>query len=70
MDSLWLTVKEAADLAGYHPDTIRKLVQSGEIEARKWGRDWQVSRKGLRQYLNKVVKLGSKRGPKPLLGKV
>ena len=69
MDEDWLTVKDAADFAGYHPDTIRKLIGSGEIQAKKWGRDWQVSRKDLERYKSEVAKLGSKRGPKPSIDK-
>lgn len=64
MQEEWLTVQQAAELAGYHADTIRKLVRTGQISARKWGRDWQVSHKGLKAYLAKVDRLGQKRGPK------
>lgn len=60
----WLTVTQAAEAVGYHADTIRRLVRAGKIPARKWGRDWQVSRKGLTTYIELVEKLGEKRGPK------
>ena len=61
----WLTVQQAADESGYHPDTMRKLVRSGTLIGRKYGPLWQVSLKSLRAYSRKVKKLGAKRGPKP-----
>jgi len=55
---------EAAELSGYHVDHVRRLVLSGKIKAQKFGRDWQVSRKSLLDYVHKAAKLGAKRGPK------
>jgi excisionase family DNA binding protein len=60
----WLTVTEAAQLIGYHADTVRKLVHAGEIKARKFGPLWQVDRAALLAYVEHVKKLGEKRGPK------
>jgi excisionase family DNA binding protein len=60
----WLTVTEAAQLIGYHADTVRKLVRAGEIKARKFGPVWQVDRADLLAYVKQVKKLGEKRGPK------
>jgi excisionase family DNA binding protein len=60
----WLTVTEAAQLIGYHPDTVRKLVRAGEIQSRKFGPLWQVNRAALLAYVARVKKLGEKRGPK------
>ena len=61
----WLTTQEAAELAGYHPDHVRRLVRAGEIDARKWGHDWMVSKDSLFRYLKKMEEQGGKRGPKP-----
>lgn len=61
----WLTTQEAAELAGYDIQHIRRLVRSGEIEARKWGRiSWMVNRESLLQYLTRMETQGEKRGPK------
>jgi len=60
----WITTSEAAKLVGYHPKHIRRLATSGVVEARKFGRDWMVSRSSLLAYLRAVEKLGAKRGPK------
>jgi len=65
MPDEWLTISQAAQLGGYHPETVRKLVRVGVLIGRKYGPLWQVSRKSLRDYTRKVGKLGAKRGPKP-----
>jgi excisionase family DNA binding protein len=64
MPEKWLTVTEAAQLIGYHADTVRKLVRAGEIKARKFGPLWQVDRAALLTYVEHVQKIGEKRGPK------
>ncbi len=60
----WLTTADAAALSGYHLEHIRRLIRSGAIVARKWGRDWQVSRAGLLEYMKKQEAEGARRGPK------
>jgi excisionase family DNA binding protein len=60
----WLTTQEAAQLAGYHPDYLRKLVKACEIQAQKWGNAWMVSRESVLQYMARVQTQGEKRGPK------
>lgn len=62
----WLTTYEAAHLANYDPDYIRKLVRAKKIKARKWGQSWQVHRDSLLEYLKKTETLGDRRGPKKL----
>jgi len=61
----WLTTQEAAELAGYHPHHILRLIKSGELDARKWGNAWMINRESLLYYLSKVSEIGGKRGPKP-----
>ena len=60
----WITTVEAAELSGYHPDYIRKLLQAGRIKAQKFGLVWQVSRTSVLAYVRQVEKLGERRGPK------
>jgi len=64
MAEQWLTIAQAAQLSGYHPVTLRRLIYAGRIKARKFGPVWQVNRTGLIAYTRKVSKLGAKRGPK------
>lgn len=60
----WLTTYEAARIANYDPDYIRKLVRANKIKARKWGQSWQIHRDSLFEYLKKSEMLGDRRGPK------
>jgi len=57
----WLTTQQAAELSGYHPDHLRRLIRAGEIRGRKWGQAWQVSRESLLVYLDAAAKAGDKR---------
>lgn len=61
----WLSTKEAAELAGYHPDHLRRLIRAGSVTARKWGNAWMISRESLLAYLLKIDSEGARRGPKP-----
>jgi excisionase family DNA binding protein len=61
----WLTITEAVELVGYHPETIRELARDGKIVARKVSIVWQISRRSLLTYIEKIEKLGEKRGRKP-----
>lgn len=60
----WLTTKEAAKLAGYTTDHIRKMASTGRLKAQRWGRDWQIDRRSLMAHVQAVSKLGKKRGRK------
>jgi len=60
----WLTTFEAAQLANYDPDYIRKLIRAKKIKARKWGWSWQVDRESLMEYVKTSESMGGKRGPK------
>jgi excisionase family DNA binding protein len=61
----WMTTQEAANLSGYHPDHVRRLIRAGLITARKWGNAWMISRESLLSYMVKVESEGARRGPKP-----
>ncbi len=60
----WITTNEAADLSGYHPDYIRKLLQSGRLNGRKFGPVWQVNKAELLVYIERMDGQGERRGPK------
>ncbi|MCL5951135.1 MAG: helix-turn-helix domain-containing protein [Chloroflexi bacterium] len=62
----WITVRDACQLSGYHPDHIRRIIRSGEVKARKFATVWQVNRPSLLAYIKKQEDLGERRGPKPL----
>jgi len=64
MPEEWLTTQEAAELSGYHPEHVRRLLRVGQIPARKWGQAWMINRDGLLTYMQTVETMGKKRGPK------
>ena len=47
----WLSVNDAAEISGYHPEYIRRLIRNGEVEARKFSIVWQVRRESLESYI-------------------
>ena len=61
----WLTVREAAQLSGYNPESITRLIREDKIKARKVSIVWLVDRESLLTYLGKVQTMGEKRGRKP-----
>ena len=61
----WLTTQEAAELVGYHPNHIRRLVRAGEVKSQRWGNALMINRESLLTYLGKVISQGERRGPKP-----
>ena len=60
----WITTNEAAELSAYHPDYIRKLLQQGKLEGRKFGTVWQVNKRDLLAYMERMQIQGDRRGPK------
>ena len=64
MNSDWITTTEACDISGYHPDHIRELLREGKIGGRKFATIWQVDRKSLLEYMERMEAKGERRGPK------
>jgi excisionase family DNA binding protein len=60
----WITTAEAAKISGYHQEHLRRLLKQNKIEGRKFGIVWQVSQRSLQKYLDRMAKLGKRRGPK------
>lgn len=60
----WITVREAAELAGYTGDHIRRLIKNERITARKVSIVWLVDRHSLVTYLKSAEQMGQRRGPK------
>ena len=61
----WITTHEAAEISGYHPVHLRRLIRAGKVSCQRCGRDWHISRSSLLDYLKYAEDLGEKRGPKP-----
>jgi len=54
----WITVKEAAELTGYHVKYLRRLARQGRIEGQKVNRFWLIDRASLLAYRTKMDRLG------------
>ena len=50
-DDDWITSTEALQITGFNADYLRRILRSGKVKARKWGREWQVSKSSLLKYL-------------------
>jgi excisionase family DNA binding protein len=51
METTWITVKDAAQRAGFGVEYIRELVRDNKIVGQKFGWQWMVSKESLDQYL-------------------
>ena len=58
-----ITVEEAAHLAHYHPNHVRRLLRSGKVIGQKWGQTWMINRTSFRAYMQAVGE-HERRGPK------
>ena len=64
MNQYLFTVNEAANLLKLHPKTLRRKIQSGEIESTKVGKQYRLTRNQLEDFC------GSPIGDSPDLGPV
>jgi excisionase family DNA binding protein len=51
----YVSVREAAKLLGYHPETIRKMVRAKKLRADKKGTSWWVLRESVEAYKEAVA---------------
>jgi excisionase family DNA binding protein len=54
----WINTTEAAALTGYTQAYMRRLARTGQIEARKVGRDWLVKRDEVLAHKQRMDRLG------------
>lgn len=60
MPSDWISITEAAELTGYHPEYLRQLVRDGKIQVSRKGPMFWVDRQSLLVYLRQSEKAGKK----------
>jgi excisionase family DNA binding protein len=46
----WITTQEAAEIIGVTRNHVRHLIRHGELQAKRFGRAWMVSRKSAEAY--------------------
>ncbi len=57
----WISVEEAAQIAGYDQNYIRKLVRQGKIAGDLKGHMYWIDRASLQTYLDDMASLGNQR---------
>ena len=57
----YVTADEAAEIAGYHVNYIRRLMRAHKIKGRKAGLVWLIERESLHQYLARIEALGAQK---------
>lgn len=50
LDRDFFTIYEVADLLGFHWQTIRKMIKSGELPAKKYGASWRIRKADLEAF--------------------
>lgn len=66
MSVIWITTSQAAEISGYHPEHLRRLIRAKAIEAQKFGIVWQINKQSLIDYLSQAENIDDQRwGPKP-----
>jgi excisionase family DNA binding protein len=53
----YVTTQEAAQLLGFHQDTIRRLLRNHDLEGTKVRRDWLVLRSSLEEYVQRNAEM-------------
>jgi excisionase family DNA binding protein len=57
----WISVSEAVEISGYHPEYIRRLIRDGEIDAEKFSIVWRIRRESLNNYIQSAKSQTDKR---------
>lgn len=67
MHTDWVSTEEAAELTGYHPEYIRRLIRQGKIKVSRKGIMFWIDRESLLEYVRKsqaASKKDRRHGPK------
>jgi excisionase family DNA binding protein len=56
-----VSVKQAAEITGLHPETIREYLRAGRIKAQRIGRVYVIDERDIRAFLAKPRKPGRPR---------
>jgi excisionase family DNA binding protein len=54
----WITTSEAAELTGYSPHYVRRLMRKSRVAAKKWGNTWMIDKQSLLDYKRRMDSLG------------
>ena len=65
LTSPFYTVHEVADLLKVKEATVRAWIQSADLRAMKFGREWRIPKKDLEDYLNAHANRPADAAPPP-----
>ena len=57
--SEYVSVKDAAELAGYAPEYVRQMARRGKVKAEKIGPAWLILRTDLLRHVEEMESLGT-----------
>jgi len=57
----WLTTEEAAEILGYHPETIREMMRENRLRGRKHGHVWLVDSNSVEIFRKRIQAKGFKK---------
>ena len=60
MPTNWISTDEAAELSGYHPEHIRRLIRDGKIQASRKGSMFWIDRESFLVFLRRADKAKTK----------
>lgn len=60
----WIVLTEAAEISGYHPDSLRRLLREGNLAGKKIATVWLVDRQDLMRFMAEAQERGVKGRPK------
>ena len=64
-DWIGLSVQEAAEKTGYHPEYLRRLIRQGKLDAEKLGAMYLIRADSLQRYVEAMKDVDDARaGPK------
>lgn len=46
----YYTIYQVAELLSFHHQTIRRMINSGELPAKKYGKEWRIRKMDLEQF--------------------
>jgi len=55
LDRSFYTIYEVAELLGLHDHTIRRMIKSGELPAKKYGQQWRIRVEDLIQFTDPTI---------------
>jgi excisionase family DNA binding protein len=62
----YITTEEAAEILGYHPESVRDLIRAGKLRADKKGGAWWIYRESVQEYKTEVADKETRGRPKQL----